>query len=296
MFRRLGSRDTLQRLEEDNTMQDQLRAQWESAAPGWARWDPQVARWMAPATEAMMEMAGVVPGARVLDLASGAGSQTLEAARRVGPEGHVVANDIAESMLEYLRKNARDASLTNISTVAGPAEQLDLGEGAFDAAICRLGLMLFAEPARALVAVRRVLRPGGRFAAVVFTSPAANAFMARPMQILSRHAGKPLPAAGKPGVFALGGPGVAEQLLSDSGYERIDTRLVKVPLRMASAGEAVRMMRDAFAVYQRTIGDSTEAVQAAAWQEVEEDLAAFETPSGLDVPCEALVGAGAVPR
>jgi hypothetical protein len=52
-----------------------IRTQWEGAAPGWARWEATVATWMAPATETMLTMARVDAGARVLDLASGAGSQ-----------------------------------------------------------------------------------------------------------------------------------------------------------------------------------------------------------------------------
>jgi ubiquinone/menaquinone biosynthesis C-methylase UbiE len=62
---------------------------------------------MKPATEALLELAGLTDGAAVLDLASGPGTQTLLAARRVGPGGRVVANDIAEAMLAYVRDEAR---------------------------------------------------------------------------------------------------------------------------------------------------------------------------------------------
>jgi cyclopropane fatty-acyl-phospholipid synthase-like methyltransferase len=58
-----------------------IRQHWERAAPGWARWEPTMAAFMEPATETMLTMAGVGPGAQVLDLACGAGSQTLRAAR-----------------------------------------------------------------------------------------------------------------------------------------------------------------------------------------------------------------------
>ena len=64
--------------------QEEIRKQWESAAPGWAQWEAIIATWMEPATEAMLTMAGVDTDARVLDLACGAGSQTLSAAQRVG--------------------------------------------------------------------------------------------------------------------------------------------------------------------------------------------------------------------
>jgi ubiquinone/menaquinone biosynthesis C-methylase UbiE len=143
-----------------------IRTQWEGAAPGWARWEETVATWMAPATETMLTMGGVDVGARVLDLANGAGSQTLRAARRVGAQGHVVASDIADTMLHHVRENARAAGLTNVTTLAGAAEDLYVAAESFDAVICRLGLMLFVDPAKALVAMRRALRPGGKVAVV----------------------------------------------------------------------------------------------------------------------------------
>src|SRR5262245_65186319 len=104
----------------------EIRQQWEGAAHGWARWEAAIATWMEPATEAMLTMAGVVPGARVLDLACGAGSQTLRAAERVGVRGHVVASDIADTMLHHVRVNARAARLANITTLAGAAEDLEI--------------------------------------------------------------------------------------------------------------------------------------------------------------------------
>ena len=81
-----------------------------------------------------------------------------------------------------------------------------------------LGLMLFSEPAKALAAVKRALKPGGKMAVVVFTTPAANPFMAKPMQILLRHAGKAPPLQGQPGIFSLGAVGVLERLFTDTVF------------------------------------------------------------------------------
>lgn len=272
-----------------------IRKQWEGAAPGWAKWEETVANWLAPATEAMLDMAGVVPGARVLDLASGAGSQALEAARRVGPQGHVVASDIAETMLRHVSENARAAQLDNVSTLAGAAEELDVTPESFDAVTCRLGLMLFTEPAKALVAARRALKSGGKVAVVVFTTPAANAFMAKPMQILLRHAGKQPPAPGRPGIFALGAPGVLERLLTESGFENVEQRVIARGLRMPSAADALPMMQEAFGAYRAVVSDCSEAVRTAAWAEVAEMLKGFETAAGFEAPAEVLVAAGVKP-
>ena len=271
------------------------RSQWEAAAPGWARWEPTIAAWMEPATHAMLSMAGVGPGAGVLDLASGAGSQTLEAAARVGAAGRVVATDIADAMLQYVRERARAAGLTNVSTVTGAAEELDFPVGSFDAVVCRLGLMLFAAPARALAVVRRVLRPGGRLAVVVFTTPDANPFMARPMRILIRHAGKSPPPPGQPGIFALGAPGALERLLVDSGFVDVARRTVSVPLRMGSAGHAIAMMQEAFGAYRAVVSDQPDGVRAAAWAEVGDTLRTFETDAGFIAPAEVVVAVGAQP-
>lgn len=270
-----------------------IRKQWEGAAPGWAKWEKTVADWIAPATHAMLDMAGVIPAARVLDLASGAGSQTLSAAQRVGAQGNVVASDISDTMLEHVRKNAQAAGLDNVSTMAGAAEELDLPAESVDAVICRLGLMLFAEPAKALVAARRALRPGGKVAVVVFTMPAANAFMAKPMQILLRHAGKTPPAPGRPGIFALGAPGVMERLFTESGFVGFEQSVFALPLRMPSARHALEMMQEAFGAYRAILSGCPEAVRTAAWTEVAETLEGFEIAAGFEAPAEVLVAAAA---
>jgi SAM-dependent methyltransferase len=240
----------------------------------------------------MLTMAGVDTGARVLDLACGAGSQTLRAAQRVGARGQVVASDISETMLHHVEENARAVGLMNVTTLAGAAEDLELAAESFDAVICRLGLMLFAAPAQALKIVRIALRPRGKVAIVVFTTPAANPFMAQPMQILLRHAGNAPPAPGRPGIFALGSPGVLERLLVDSGFVGIEQRTLALPLRMPSAAQALIMMQEAFGAYRAVLSDSPEAVRVAAWTEVAGMLRTFETPTGFVAPAEVLVAAG----
>src|SRR5262245_36682235 len=269
-----------------------IRKQWEDAAPGCARWEAAITAWMEPATQVMLAMASVISGTRVLDLACGAGSQTLRAAQRVGAQGHVVASDIAETMLQHVRENVSAAGLTNVTTLAGAAEDLDVAAESFDAVICRLGLMLFSDPAKALRAVRRALRPGGKLSVVVFTTPAANAFMAKPMQILLRHAGKTAPSPGQPGIFALGMPGVLEHLLLDSGFEGVEQRTVAVPLRLPSAGRALAMMQDAFGGYRAVVSDCPEAARMAALAEVAETLKSFDAATGFIAPAEVLVVAG----
>src|SRR5215475_4112543 len=92
------------------------RAQWEAAAEAWDRWDPTLERWLGPVTELMLDLTGVRTGANVLDVAAGAGGQTIAAARRVGPDGHVLATDISPAILAYASARAVAAGVTNLTT------------------------------------------------------------------------------------------------------------------------------------------------------------------------------------
>lgn len=164
----------------NNVSTNELRATWASAAPGWAKWESEFTRNLVDATGTLFDHVNMTAGMRVLDLACGAGSQTLMAARRVGEGGSVVACDISDEMLRHTRENADRAGLSNIETRRSAAEDLSGEGGQFDAAYSRLGLMLFAAPKTALAVLHGVLKPGGRFAALVFSTPDRNPYQAEP--------------------------------------------------------------------------------------------------------------------
>src|SRR5215208_5992134 len=200
------------------------REQWQEAAEAWHRWGPTLERWLGPATELMLDQARIAPGARVLDLAAGAGGQTIAAARRVGPSGSVLATDISPAILGYAADAARAAGLANVEAREMDGEELDLDHGSFDAVISRVGLIYFPDQQRALREIHRVLRPGGRLSAIVYSTPDRNPFFSIPVGIIRRIAGLPAPAPGVPGPFSLGGPGVLEAAYADAGLEDVDVR------------------------------------------------------------------------
>jgi cyclopropane fatty-acyl-phospholipid synthase-like methyltransferase len=76
------------------------RTQWEDAATAWHTWGPTLEDWLGEATTLMLDAAGITTGSSVLDVAAGAGGQSLAAARRVGPSGQVLATDISPAILE----------------------------------------------------------------------------------------------------------------------------------------------------------------------------------------------------
>jgi ubiquinone/menaquinone biosynthesis C-methylase UbiE len=273
-----------------------IQTQWENAAPGWAKWESATAEWAEPATQAMLELAGIAHSIRVLDIACGAGSQTITAARIVGTHGHVIASDISETMLQHVRENVRTARLQNVSTLQGAADELAIPPESVDAAICRLGLMLFPDPKNALKCIHRALKPGGKVAVVVFSTPAANPHRAKAMQILLRHAGKPPPAEGQPGMYALGGTGIMENLYQECGFTDTKRRELKIPMVMQSAADALQMMQDAYGAYRAVLRDCSAEIQKAAWDEVSDMLKTFEKDGKFIAPSELLVAAATKPH
>jgi SAM-dependent methyltransferase len=237
----------------------------------------------------MLDAAGITDGTRVLDVAAGAGGQTLAAARRAGPTGHVLATDISPTILEYAAKAATDAGLANVTTRELDGEHLDVDEAGFDAVISRVGLIYFPDQQAALSGMRRALRPGGRVAAVVYSTADRNGFFAIPVGIIRRRAQLPPPAPGQPGPFSLGAPGVAEAAFAAAGFRDITVETVPSPVRMASAAECVRFERESFGALHQMLGGLTEAERQEAWAEIEQALGEFEGPGGFEGPCEMLV-------
>ncbi len=109
----------------------EARKTWESAAPGWAEWEDVLDAGLRDATEMMLDMAGVGSGMRVLDLACGAGSQSIQAAKRVRSHGSVVASDISPTMLRHVRENARRRGIENIETLESTPEELPTASDGF---------------------------------------------------------------------------------------------------------------------------------------------------------------------
>ena len=177
------------------------------AAAEWRRGAAARLAALGPATETMLDLAGVRRGSRVLDLGAGAGDTSLMAARRAGPTGYVLATDISANMLEIAAESAAQDGLTNLSTRVADAQHLDLAADSFDAAISRNCLMLIPDHGQALTEIRRVLKPSGRFAAIVYSTPDRCPYFAIPHAIAFRLGRLTAPRLEEFGEFRLGGPG-----------------------------------------------------------------------------------------
>lgn len=269
------------------------RSQWEAAAPAWHRWGSFLGEWLGPATERMLDLAGVTAGAHVLDVAAGAGEQTLRAARRVGPEGHVLATDLSPALLEYATRDARAAGFTNVSVREMDGEALEaLAAETFDGVISRVGLIYFPDRQKALGGMRRALKPGGRVAAIVYSTAEANAFFSIPIAIIRRRAQLPPPLPGQPGPFSLGAPGVLEAALREAGFRNVVVETLAAPLRLRSAAECVAFERESFGALHQMMWGMSETERAETWKEIEDELGRFQTGGAFVGPCQLRVGAG----
>jgi SAM-dependent methyltransferase len=269
------------------------RAQWQAAADAWRQWGPFLGEWLGAATEQMFDLARIGAGSRVLDVAAGAGEQSIGAARRVGAGGYVLATDIAPALLDHARADARAAGLSNVETRELDGEALsELPAASFDAAISRVGLIYFPDQQRALAGIRHALKPGGRFAAIVYSTPDKNQFFSIPVGIIRRRAKLPPPQPGQPGPFSLGGDGVLAAAYERAGLRDIEVRKVDSPVRLPTAAECVRFERESFGALHQMMSTLSEAERAETWDEIERELRQFETASGFVGPCEMIVGAG----
>jgi SAM-dependent methyltransferase len=268
------------------------REQWQAAARAWDDWGPLLREWLGPATEIMLDMAAVGLGHRVLDVAAGAGDQTLQAVARVGPNGHVLATDISANILAFAAENARRAGHGNVETKVLDGENLDVPADTFDAVISRVGLIYFPDQQKALAGMKRALKPGGRVGAIVYSTADNNRFFSIPVSVIRRRANLPPPIAGQPGPFSLGGPGVLEEIFRKAGFHDVESRTVPAPVRMKTAAECVRFEKESFGALHQMLAGLDDAGREAAWQEIEQELRAFEGRAGFEGPCEMIVAVG----
>ena len=260
---------------------DAIRQAWDESASGWNHQTPAIHHWLAAPTAALLDAAQVGPGMHVLDIAAGAGDQTLAIARRVGESGQVLATDISPAILQFASENAHQAGLAQVQTRVSDAEDLELGETGFDAAVCRLGLMLCPNPLRALRQMHQALRPGGHAAVLVFSEPQRNPCIGILMTTACRHAGlAPRDPLTPGGLLSLGKPGLLQDYFQQAGFTGVATERIYAPFQLPSARDYLHFVRTSASPIVQILGHLNPEARETAWEDMEEQLEVFQLPDG----------------
>jgi ubiquinone/menaquinone biosynthesis C-methylase UbiE len=243
------------------------------------------------ATETMLAST-IRSGMDVVDVAAGAGGQTILAARRVGPSGSVLAIDIDAGPLEFAASVARELGLGNIEFRAIPCERLSEVGTTFDAVISRNGLQYLYDLPKGFAQIYGVLRRGGTMGAIVWSAPERNPFLSTSFDITYRKLGRLPPTHDEPSPFRLGYDQALQSALEDSGFRDVRVAAVSAPTRFESAAEATQFQQEAGGELLRLMGGLSDAARAEAWREISQALRAFESDNSFVADGELIVGTG----
>ncbi|MBA2279041.1 class I SAM-dependent methyltransferase [Candidatus Saccharibacteria bacterium] len=202
---------------------EQQRQTWNKFSSGWEKWDQWVINWLAPIGEKLLADANLQDSDKVLDVSTGTGEPGLTAATKVS---QVIATDVAEDMVQIARRNATARGLNNFETRVADAESLPFTGGEFDAVICRLGVMYFADPAVGVQQMARVLKPGRKLSLAAWSDPAKNPWATTAAGIINKMLNLPPPQPDTPGVFRCSQPNKLTELLQQAGLN--DTQQTEI--------------------------------------------------------------------
>jgi SAM-dependent methyltransferase len=233
-------------------------------------------------SEALLDAAGLRSGERVLDIGCGTGSITIEAARRVGPDGAAVGVDVSPPMLDLARRRSTASRIDQVDFRRADAQTHSFEDARFDAVISRNGLMFFDDPDAAFANLARALRPGGRLAFVAPQDMAHSEWVMAAGAAAAPHVGAPQGLApNTPGPYGLSDPDRTRSILAGAGFVDVTIEAVTRPMRIGDDVEdALRFilsMPRVEAVFAAAPSDK----QAAAVGAARVALAPYAGPDGV---------------
>jgi SAM-dependent methyltransferase len=146
------------------TMMEEVKRRWDAQIKNSQRqrieeWEKRTFVKQPP--EKVMDAAGIKPGMIIGEVGAGRGRFTMHLARRVGAEGKILANDIDEEGLAYLRERCQKAGIRNVETILGEVDDPHFPEGALDMIFMVWTYHYFDLPIAMLEKLIPSLKPGG---------------------------------------------------------------------------------------------------------------------------------------
>lgn len=260
---------------------------WEQQATGYdAFFRPITTRLAGP----LLDAAGVRPGARVLDVATGPGYVAAAAAER---GADVVGMDVAGAMLALARR-----AHPGLDFRTGDAEALPLADASYDMVVANLALLHLGRPDQAAREFARVLVPGGRVALTVWDVPERARFIGVLLEaVASATAGGPPPdiPVGPP-FFRFSEEAEFTRLLADAGLEGIRIDTVAFSLHAASADALWHGLLGGTVRAAALIVRQPEATQRAIRAAFDRILQPYTGPGGVELPVSVKLASAAKPR
>jgi ubiquinone/menaquinone biosynthesis C-methylase UbiE len=254
--------------------------QWNSAASGWRKWSELIDGGSSGVSDRLVELAGVEPGSRVLDVAAGYGEPSLTAARRAGEDGRVVATDISAEMIAFGRERAAAAGIENIEFVESDASSLEFDEGSFDAALSRWGIIFDPDGEGAAARVRGFLKPGARMAIASWGPPERVPMLAVPLRAAMQKLNVAPPPPGMPGPLSRPTPEAIAGLLEGGGFADVEVEEAEVSFEWESPEQFTTCIKEIAPPISSMIDPHPPEVQEETWGAITEAMRAHAGEGG----------------
>ena len=228
--------------------------EWDGGVAAARKWKKQAAVSGRPTNEALIDLAQISAGMKVLDLASGSGHPALDIARVVGPAGHVTATDLSSKLLAVAEEKAAEEEVSNISFREVDMENQPFPDETFDVVTCRLGIMYARNVEQALREMRRVLKPGGRVGLVAWGPDKDDPRKTTVLNVLMKYSKSSTPDSSVALGSSFSEPGKLSRALSQAGFRRVyeETRNIPFPFP-GSPEQAWDLVQDGAILFQNMI-------------------------------------------
>jgi SAM-dependent methyltransferase len=253
------------------------------AGETWAKFQEALDRQIQTLGLAAMDTLRPEKGEHIIDIGCGCGQTSLDLGSRVGAAGLVVGVDISKPMLEVALRRPRPAPNLRVTFKQLDAQLDDLGDGCFDAAFSRFGVMFFSDPVVAFANIRRSLKPSGRLVFVCWRPLNQNPWMREPLD-----GALPLlppiapfdPMA--PGPFAFADAGRVQSILDEARFGSVKVGPFDAAIGGANLEQTLQLALNVGPL-AAALRESPERAETVA-NAVRDVLSKYATPNGVLMP------------
>lgn len=265
---------------------------WNKLADAWIDHEQPIEKAHSPIKDELLERAALRPGEKVIDLGCGSGALTLDAAERVGPQGDVIAFDIADAFVARVKERAKD--VPHISPIQGDAQSFGFSDVKSDAVISLFGMMFFPDPQVAFANIGNALKEGGRIVFVTWASPQHNPWFSVPGKAVADALPEmPKPDPSAPGPMAFANVEMVTDLLSNAGFGDVASEEVDTHLTPIGAAADITSMMLALGPFRGAVSEFAKpgaegAAMDAIAKGMTEGYGAYAVEHGVRVPARVI--------